>query len=119
MLQYGSLGRDWNYTHNTNPMIERALGSRTDGTPKPWWARINPDSQMGRFSWWELLDGCSGADGADLLDGVLASFEANPDKYRKLNPDNGWGNFDQLREVLREMRDASRDCPEAIWTASG
>lgn len=120
-LSYGRLSRNWNYTHNTNSMIEKALGSRIDGTTRPWWVpkSLPPGSKMGSGSWWQLLDGTSGAEGAILLADILYQFDEHPHMYRTLNPENGWGDFDGLRQQLREMRDASKDSPQATWSTSG
>lgn len=118
-LSYGRLSRDWNYTHNTNPMIEKALGSRIDGTTRPLWTQVSSGSKMGSGSWWELLNGSSGVEGAVLLADILYEFDEHPDEYRTLNPQNGWGDFAGLRQQLREMRDASKDSPQATWSASG
>lgn len=109
--------RDWNFTHNTNGMINLALGpERIQDTPTPWWERI---SKVAGGSWWTVLDGMSGNDGHRLLSEVLTAFDAEPARYRAMNPENGWGDFDQLCLVLREMSDLSRRFPTGLWRVSG
>ena len=89
-----------NYTHNINGMANLAL---------------NPDYQQRSVaaevfdsykSWWTQLDGMTGVDGAAFLDRIITAFDTDPEKYRALNPRNGWGNFDTFRERLVALRDA-------------
>jgi hypothetical protein len=106
---------DWNYTHNTNHMIAAALKDREDievppcgGSLGPW---IGP-------AWWYELNGKSGPDGAAYLARIIEGLEADPAKYRAMNPDNGWGDYESLVRVLAEMRDRVPDWPTS-WAASG
>ena len=91
---------DWNYTHNTNVMIEAAVG-RVDGR-----------------SWWDTLSG-NGARGREYLNRIIARLESQPDFYRGMNPSNGWGDYDRLLRVLHEMRDACTTYPVGRWEVSG
>ena len=50
---------------------------------------------------------------------VLDAFNTDPRRFRAMNPDNGWGDFDSLSDVLIEMHQASRACPTGQWTVSG
>lgn len=99
----------WNYTHNCNPMIDAVLGDRAEGTPSTWW---------GGRSWWRLLDGMSGPEGAELLDVIISGLEADPARFEAMNPDNGWGSYVSLLAVLREMRAAVPEWP-TTWRARG
>lgn len=111
---------DWNYTHNCNGMIEDALGyKQLEETAETWWARFNSETGMGRHSWWDLLHGKSGAEGAAFLGYILGALKALPHKYRAMNPENGWGDYDSLVRVLEEMRDQSVKYPNATWSACG
>lgn len=106
---------DWNFTHNCNGMIEDALGAAAlVGTRKPFWA----GGEMGDRSWWQLLDGKSDIEGHEMLRGILGRLKADPDKYRGMNPPNGWGSYDLLVKVLTEMQDAVPEWP-CSWRASG
>lgn len=86
----------WNYTHNINPMIREA------GDP----------------GWWKSLSGLTGTEGRELLERVIKGLEADPERFRAMNPDNGWGDYDSLLTVLHEMRDAVPPEP-AVWRMSG
>jgi len=35
-----------------------------------------------------------------------------------MNPDNGWGNYDQFLALLKKMRDAIPEWP-TVWSVSG
>lgn len=107
----------FNYTHNTNSMIAAAVKAATGaGTPQcdgPLGGAIGP-------AWWKRLDGTSGSDGAAYLGEIIRGMESDPERFRAMSPPNGWGDYDRLLAVLREMRDA----PAAFggqteWRVSG
>jgi hypothetical protein len=109
--------RDWNYTHNTNGMIaaayEAVTGEATERCDGPLGPVIGA-------AWWRRLDGLSGTDGAAYLAEIVKGLEADPERYRAMNPENKWGSYDSLLEVLREMRDApGKDGPHTMWSVSG
>lgn len=93
---------EWNYTHNTNRMINHAFA----------------DSSWAGTSWWRCLDGMTGSDGAAFLDRIIRSMESDPETFREMNPENGWGDYDSLLVVLREMRAAVPEWPTE-WRVSG
>jgi hypothetical protein len=107
----------WNYTHNTNGMIAAAFeavsGEETPECDGPLGPAIGA-------AWWKRLDGASGEDGAAYLGQIIAGLEADPDRFRAMNPENGWGDYDRLLKVLHEMQDAvsSHDLP-TTWHVSG
>lgn len=106
---------DWNYTHNCNRMIAAALeastGDQTSQSGGPLGPAIGP-------SWWHRLKGASGADGRAYLNDIIRGLESDPQRFRAMNPPNGWGDYDSLLGVLREMRDRVPDWP-CTWDASG
>lgn len=97
--QWHEMG-DWNYTHNTSRMIYDVLGGREG----PWYA---------------TLDGASGEEGGVYLNRIITGLEAEPEKFRAMNPENKWGSYDTLLPVLREMRAMSTEWPAGKWWASG
>lgn len=106
---------DWNYTHNCNGMIEDALGAAAvKETGDVWWA----SDDMGHHAWWRLLDGKTDVEGHALIRAILAGLQANPEKYRAMNPPNGWGSYDSLVGVLTEMCALVPEWP-CSWSASG
>jgi hypothetical protein len=49
----------------------------------------------------------------DALKFGVEELAANPEKYKKLNPDNGWGTYEGLLEVATEYMNACKDYPKA------
>lgn len=94
---------DWNYTFNVTPMVTAALDEVDSPTP----------------SYWKQLNGMTGAEGAVFLSTIVERLEADPPRFRKMNPANNWGDYDGLLAVLREMRDESKAYPNARWTTTG
>ena len=109
--------REWNYTHNCNGMIEAVLAdAEIDQTRKPFWSGNNG---MGRGAWWDLLDGKTGSEGKAFLDRIIEELEADPERFRGMNPSNGWGDYDSLLSVLREMSEAVPNGEPTTWRVSG
>jgi hypothetical protein len=53
-----------------------------------------------------------------FLDRIITGLEADPTRFRAMNPDNGWGNYDQFLALLKKMRDAIPEWP-TVWSVSG
>lgn len=112
-------GGSWNYTHNTNAMIAAALEAVTGAkTPE---LEDHPLAKVIGPTWYKRLDGLNGREGADLLAAIITGLEADPDRYRAMNPENGWGSYDGVLTVLKEMREASGRacCDVRKWSVSG
>jgi len=105
---------EWNYTHNTNAMIGNALEAIGEDPGEHHWLI----GHMGP-SWFHMLDGMSGKDGARLLSAIVAELDAKPEEYMKMNPSNGWGDYGSLVGVLREMQSRGGNYPDAEWEVSG
>jgi hypothetical protein len=82
-----------NYTYNVSPMFYDALACR--------------DGIRG-------LDGAKGKDAYPLLAEAIAKMEADPAKYRAMNPKNGWGDYDGALKLLRELKTWCAEFPEAF-----
>jgi hypothetical protein len=106
---------DWNYTHNTNGMIAAAYEA-VSGEQTPECG--GPLGKVIGAAWWDKLDGASGQDGRTYLEQIIKGLEAEPERFRSMDPDNGWGSYDTLLPVLREMRDAVPPEP-TVWRVSG
>lgn len=48
-----------------------------------------------------------------LLEDGLNRLEASPDEFRKLNPPNGWGDYEGLVRFVRRYLAACRENPDA------
>lgn len=52
------------------------------------------------------------------LNEAVAAMEADPDKYRAMNPPNEWGDYDGALEFLRNLRGACVHFPATIVQVS-
>jgi len=52
------------------------------------------------------------------LEDGLSKLKANPDKYRKYNPKNGWGSYEGFVDVVEEYLEACKKNTEAIISVS-
>lgn len=111
----GHIELDQNYTHNTNNMIAAALVVTGQEEPPQCDGPLGP--AIGA-AWWYRLNGLSGPDGAQYIDHILAGLRSDPDRFRAMNPNNGWGDYDTLMTVLEKMRDAVPEWP-TTWRVSG
>ncbi|MFA5709326.1 hypothetical protein [Mycolicibacterium sp.] len=106
---------DWNYTHNVNAMAHLVLYPDADIPRSVFDEVFSPQNTP----WWRLLDGRGGADGAALLGEIIAGLRATPERFRALNPANGWGNYEQFLALLEQMRDAVPAGARTRWSVSG
>ena len=102
---------EWNFTHNCNDMANAALDPNYQ-QQGVFDEVFRPQTE----SWWKRLNGTTGP---ALLEQIITGLLANPAKYRAMNPDNGWGDYDSFLGVLQEMLDASRKYPSAKWEVGG
>lgn len=87
-----TVGR-WDPTWNLGPMLR--LAGLEFGTDSP-------------------LHGRPARDWATALRAALAAMDAAPDRFRALDPPNGWGSYDSLLPVLREMLAVCERYPDAV-----
>ena len=90
----------FSYTHNTNRMIDATFAA-ADEEHRPWWTAID------------------GYNGRDVLARTVAELERAPNLYRKMNPTNGWGDYDTLLGVLREMLAVALSDGDGYWKVWG
>jgi len=105
--------QSWNYTHNCNAMLSTVLEENGHKLESHWLI-----GHMGK-SWFRLLHEKDGKDGGDLLEMLVTGLEANPKRFRAMDPPNKWGSYDSVLRVLREMLEASRKYPSAKWDVGG
>lgn len=61
------------------------------------------------------LDGIQAATAAEPLGMVIQRLEADPERFKALNPSNGWGDYDGLlHKVLKPLFEACVMYPKAI-----
>lgn len=80
---------------------------------------LSPILQDAGWRWdSDTLEGRSAADVGEWAMYTLRNLEAQPEKYRAMNPPNGWGNYDDLVRDWRCFIDAIRKYPETtvrVW----
>ena len=97
----------WNYTHNINGMINEALIAA---------GAIDPDEPYAAL--WRRLRPLNGAKGGELIHKAAVELKAHPEKHRAMNPENGWGNYDEILAILEEMERSIPEWP-CVWKTSG
>jgi hypothetical protein len=83
---------DLNYTYNVSPMYYDAF----DGNKG-----VN------------ILQGKTGEECIPWLETAIKKFKADPEKYQKLNPKNGWGDYSGALRVLEELLMWCQEAPKA------
>ena len=83
---------DENYTSNVGCMFFEAFG-------EPGIRKIN---------------GLPGHQAAAQVLAALTRMAANPKKYRGMNPENGWGDFDGAVSLLMKLREEYLDHPHGV-----
>lgn len=60
------------------------------------------------------LDGETGRDALVRIEAALEKMKREPEKYRALNPSNGWGSYEGAVEVLERFAEVCREMPDGI-----
>lgn len=112
---HGDRDYEASYTHNVNGMIAAAYqaetGEATEQCGGPLGKAIGP-------AWWDRLDGATGQVGRVYLETILRGLTADPARYRAMNPESGWGDYDSLVALLRKAVTVVPDGP-CVWKATG
>jgi hypothetical protein len=95
---------DGNITHNLNKMADEADLYKILWRPDELWPNRKAMP--------------TAADIIGPLEYGLARLKANPEKYRKLNPENGWGDYEGLVKFVEEYLTACRENPDATIEVS-
>ena len=64
---------------------------------------------MHLYSWHKM----KAKDVKPLLDRGIELLKQDPDKYRAMNPENGWGSYDEMLKWLHQIQIAVDEYPEA------
>lgn len=127
-------GLDFNYTTNCAPMWRHAgIDLRAvcacrwslDDPPRPLSAneagirdcRGYPEDSALCRRWNAPIHFDPKVRAADLIEPLYAAItrmRADPDTYRAMNPENGWGNYEGALEFLEEILAACKRLPNAI-----
>lgn len=85
---------DYNITHNLNRMADVA------GLYEALWRPEEIDISYAK----QLIP---------ILTAGLEQLRADPEKFRKYNPENGWGSYEGLVDCVVKYLDACQEWPEA------
>ncbi len=101
---------EFNITHNLTEMADKC------GLYNPMWRPYRlyniKDEEENKFLY---------AEAGELYDAIMAgikNLESDPEKFKKFNPENGWGSYEGLLRVAKRFADACRDYPKAkveVW----
>lgn len=80
------------------------VGNHTSNTSRMW-------GHAG--CWLGDLDGQRAGDWVDCLEAAVQNMRANPDTYRAMNPENGWGSYESALDYMQRVLDACRAYPDA------
>jgi hypothetical protein len=95
-----------NITHNLGAMAREVVLSNGMNLYQVLW---RPDEMVGLNK---------AEDIADLLDEGWNILLSDPDKFKKFNPENGWGSYEGLCEFVYKYRNACWDNPDAELSVS-
>lgn len=90
----------WNITHNLNQMAKAAGVYEVLWRPEEVWEDPRAREAIG------------------ILDAGLKQLREDPDAFRKFNPENGWGKYEDLVEFVEETLEACKRWPHAVLQAS-
>jgi hypothetical protein len=64
------------------------------------------------------IDGMTGAASIPKLETAIRGLVAEPERFRAMNPKNGWGSYDGFVDWLKSLLESARENPNKIWRAS-
>jgi hypothetical protein len=94
-----------NITHNLGKMADAVVLSNGKTLYQVLW---RPDEHG-----WKTAE-----DIVEMLDEGWNILLADPEKFKKFNPENGWGDYDGLVHFVYQYRNACWDTPDAELSVS-
>jgi len=94
-----------NITHNLGKMSDAVVLANGKTLYQVLW---RPDEYN-----WKTAE-----DIAEMLDEGWNILLSDPEKFKKYNPENGWGNYEGLCEFVYRYRNACWDTPDAELSVS-
>jgi len=87
-------GVDWNYTYNVAPM----------------WYAVFPDSKNMLD-----IDGMTGKESVSRIESFVTALEAEPERFKAMEPNNGWGSYDSFLKALKSLIEIAEQNPDGMW----
>ena len=91
-------------THKDTPSSE--IGNMTCNVAPMYNKAFNEES------WSKYLNGKKGRECQSRLIEAIGRMKLQPEEYKKLEPDNGWGSYKGALEFLNEILSACEEFPE-------
>jgi hypothetical protein len=117
--RYGERLGEVNMTYNLSRMIGTAAKAVEAATEMDLAGIDSPvvDVIFGKY---KMLDGIEGraGDAAPKLRKIVDELRAHPDKYKPLEPSNGWGTYSSCVESLGELLTMLEENPDAVVSTS-
>lgn len=63
------------------------------------------------------IEGMTGKESAPRLKKVLEEARKDPERFKKHEPENGWGSYDGFVNFLGELIEAAEKNPSSVWKA--
>lgn len=74
------------------------------------WYEVRPqDEKM------VMIDGLTGKQSIPILEQVISALEKSPEKFKAMNPENGWGSYDGFLQFLKELLAGAIKSPACRW----
>lgn len=87
------------YTYNVSPMWWDAVGATR---------RLDDGREVGGIA---MFHGAPGCEAAGPLSEAVERLKADPEKYRAMNPKNGWGDYESATRFLEHVARACVQLP--------
>lgn len=101
----------WTYldidTGADEPATVVEIGNYTSNVSRMWFEALGGKSLSD-------LHGRSAVEALPALDKAVTAMETDPEKYKAMNPPNGWGNYDGALDYLRRLRDGCAQHPKTV-----
>lgn len=107
-----------NYTHNCNAMIRAASIHPFPHQEVSTFAEVILRAPTTGECWGDYNDKPAKEAGA-FASRIADELERDPEKYRPMQPENGWGSYDTVIELCRAVARACAEYPEGTFQAHG
>ena len=87
---------EWNYTYNVSKM----------------WYEVFPESNK-----MIDIDGMTCKESLPRLEHLRDTIKADPDKFKAMNPPNGYGCYESFVEAVERLIIVAKNYPNGIWVA--
>jgi hypothetical protein len=105
-------------TYNLTPIFDLALTGATLPSPDvPERCVVLLGKETARSRWLRKLNGRKASETVEALKKALAMVNdpAYEEKFRALEPENGWGTLLGARYLFKALIDAAEEHPDLVW----